>query len=552
MKLIELSSVIFILLISFLVNFYFGHQGLMPLDDLQNFNSGHRILRGDFPFRDYYSITGPILDIFQSFIYKVFGSSWQSLVLHASILNCIYSLSVFIFLKKLNFNTIHSFFYSVSSGLLMFPPTGNPTVEHNSLTLSAISLFVFIIGLKENKNYLLFFSVLLFGTAFFTKQVPTAYFIIFCIIIYFTKTFSPINKRNFIVLTFSTLFVSIFFISFFLFNKVSLQNIVDQYFIMSTSLGESRLSSLNYDYFYENISKIFFLLFLIIPSFYSSFYSKKFDNILFIFGLSIIITIYELHSNNQPITFSLIPVFLALFYYFHSIDNLDSKVIKYFFYIIITYCFYRILRFEIIYIFIYFSILIIYFLKKKISIKHCVLIYLFISTCFYFEKYVKIRAWDDLRKDEVLNSFNAEIIDDKLKYLKWRTVYFDNVETEKKLIFDTMKYLKSLDSSENYILISDYQIYNLILDKKDFSPVKYWHRNATYPSKKHKLRKNFELFFKKKILDNDVSLIIIDNTSGFKNSEINEFDWLYKCLNKKKISNTENLYIFAIKKNCIL
>ena len=63
-----------------------------------------------------------------------------------------------------------------------------------------------------------------------------------------------------------------------------------------------------------------------------------------------------------------------------------------------------------------------------------------------------------------------------------------------------MTYLRNLDSNENYILISDYQIYNLILDKKDFSPVKYWHRNATYPSKKHKLRKNFELFFKKKIL----------------------------------------------------
>ena len=100
MKLIELSSIFFILLISFFVNFYFGHQGLMPLDDLQNFNSGHRILKGDFPFRDYYSITGPILDIWQSIIYKIFGSSWQSLIIHASLLNCFYSISVFVFLKK--------------------------------------------------------------------------------------------------------------------------------------------------------------------------------------------------------------------------------------------------------------------------------------------------------------------------------------------------------------------------------------------------------------------------------------------------------------------
>ena len=32
----------------------------MPLDDLQNFNSGYRTLTGDFPFRDYYN---SILDI---------------------------------------------------------------------------------------------------------------------------------------------------------------------------------------------------------------------------------------------------------------------------------------------------------------------------------------------------------------------------------------------------------------------------------------------------------------------------------------------------------
>ena len=550
MKLIELSSIIFILFISFFVNFYFGHQGLMPLDDLQNFNSGHRILKGDFPFRDYYSITGPILDIWQSTIYKIFGSNWQSLIIHASLLNCIYSISVFIFLKKLDLNTIDSFFYSVCSGLLMFPPTGNPTVEHNSLALSIVSFFILIIGLKENKNYLLFIGVFIFLTTFFIKQVPTAYFIIFYIIIYFSRMFSPVNKRNFTILILSSLFAISFYVLFFLSNNVSLQNIIDQYFIFATSLGENRFSNLSYGYFYDKISKIFFLLFLIIPSLYSSFLSKKIHNIFFIFGLSLIISIYEIHSNNQPITFSLIPIFCALFYYFHSIDKSNSRIIKYILFIMITYCFYRILRYEILYIFIYLFILIAFFLKK-ISLRYYVLIYLFISTSFYFEKYVKIRAWDDLKKGEIAESFNAEIIDNKLKYLKWKTVYFKNSEIEKKLIFDTFEYLKSLDSDERYILITDYQIYNLILDKKDLSPVKYWHPNATYPSKNHKLRKNFEDFFKSKIVDNNVTQIIIDNTAGFKNDEIKEFEWLNKCLSGKKLESNNSLYIFHVKKNCL-
>ena len=75
MKILEILSILKVLIFSFLISFYFGHQGLMPLDDLQNFNSGYRTLTGDFPFRDYYSITGPILDIWQGNIYKLFGIS---------------------------------------------------------------------------------------------------------------------------------------------------------------------------------------------------------------------------------------------------------------------------------------------------------------------------------------------------------------------------------------------------------------------------------------------------------------------------------------------
>ena len=140
--------------------------------------------------------------------------------------------------------------------------------------------------------------------------MPTSYFIIFCIIIYFFSFFSVVNKKNFLVLVLSSLFAVFFYISFFLFNDVSLKNIINQYFIFATSLGENRFSNLNYGTFYDKISKIFFLLFLIIPSLYSSFFSKNINKILFIFGLSLIIIIYELHSNNQPITFSLIPIFV--------------------------------------------------------------------------------------------------------------------------------------------------------------------------------------------------------------------------------------------------
>ncbi|MBD1132602.1 hypothetical protein IDH16_00470 [Pelagibacterales bacterium SAG-MED45] len=552
MKISETLSLSIILIFSFLISFYFGHQGLMPLDDLQNFNSGYRTLKGDFPFRDYYSITGPILDIWQGKIYKIFGISWQSFLLHASLMNCLYSLSIFIFLKKLKFNKINCFFYSLSAGLLMYPPSGNPTVEHNSLILSSIATLIFFIALIENKKNYLFFSILIFFIAFFTKQVPTSYFIIFCFLIYIFKIFSNYNIETSIHIFIYTIIVSFIFIIYFKLNNVSFEDIFNQYILIAMNLGENRFIDINFNFVYEKVSKLFFLLFLLIPSFYLSYVTKKLDISLILVGLSLVITLYEVHSNNQPITFSLLPLYISLFYHFYSKENLKLNFIKYFLYLIIFYTFFRILRYELFYIFILVFIFFIFYFKYKPTINNLLLIYLFITSCFYFEKYIKIRAWDDLNKNDLITSFDAAIIDSKFKYLKWKTIYYENIDEEKKLIFSTLDYLRSLDQDINYILITDYQIYNIILNKKDFSPVKYWFKDATYPSKIHNLRINFENFFKSKITKNNVTQIIIDNTSKFKSEELSEFNWLYNCLEKKNnFSQQKYLDIFLIKNNCI-
>ena len=551
MKALDYLSLFIIFLITFSINSYYGNQGLMPLDDLQNFNSGFRVLSGDFPFRDYYSITGPILDIWQSNLYSLFGISWKSFILHASILNGLYAISLFLFLKNLNFNIFNSFIFSISAGLLMYPPTGNPTVEHNSLTLSLIGLMMFIIGLKDKKNIVLFFSIILFGISFFTKQVPTSYFIILCIIIYFSQIFGKITFSNFIFLLSSCLFTMIMITAYFYYKNVNIIDIFNQYFVFSFSLGENRFEVLTFESIYENISKIIFLVILIIPSIYFYFLSKNNNKFLIIVGLNLIIIIYEIHSQNQPITFSLLPFMLSLFYFFCIEENFNTKFIRCFFYIIIVYAFYRILRYDIIYLFVFIILSVVYIAYKR-KFSYLILTYLFITSSFYFEKYVKIRAWDDLNKNSLTKSFDASIIDSKLDGLQWSTVYFEDTEKEKRIILENLNYFKKLDNSVKYILVSDYQIYNLILNKKDYSPVKYWFLNHTYPDKNHKLRKDFDSFFKEKIISNNISLIVFDNTAELKDKDLVDFDWLYKCSNQKvngEIPN--NLIVFKININCI-
>ena len=174
----NLILVSIIIIFSSSINSFFGHRGLMPLDDLQNFNSGYRVLNGDFPFKDYYSISGPFLDIFQSFFYKLFGINWDSFILHSSFFNCLYSISIFYFLKNYKFSNKLALLYSLCSGILMSPTAGNPTVEHHSLILGTISLILFIISSKKKYNILFFLVPIILLISFFIKQVPSAYFII--------------------------------------------------------------------------------------------------------------------------------------------------------------------------------------------------------------------------------------------------------------------------------------------------------------------------------------------------------------------------------------
>ena len=108
--------------------------------------------------------------------------------------------------------------------------------------------------------------------------------------------------------------------------------------------------------------------------------------------------------------------------------------------------------------------------------------------------------------------------------------------------------MKKLD--QNYILITDFQFYNLILNNKDFSPVKYWATEISYPSKKNKLRKNFEKFFLEKILNNNIEYIIVDQNTTLLKESISDFSFLSKCLENKFIKKDLNLEIYKFRFNC--
>ena len=81
--------IVFLFFFSLLINQYYGNKGIFPVDSFSHFDTGFRILLGEYPFKDYWVVSGPFVDYLQAIFFYLFGVNWQSYVLHASFLNVV-------------------------------------------------------------------------------------------------------------------------------------------------------------------------------------------------------------------------------------------------------------------------------------------------------------------------------------------------------------------------------------------------------------------------------------------------------------------------------
>ena len=125
---IPITLVIF----SFLLNFFYSSKGVLPIDTFAHFDTGFRVTQGEIPFKDYWTTSGLFIDIFQFFLFNIFGVSWSSYIINGSIINALITLFLFFFLKEINIKTGYAFFYSFCFSILANPSIGTPFVDHYS------------------------------------------------------------------------------------------------------------------------------------------------------------------------------------------------------------------------------------------------------------------------------------------------------------------------------------------------------------------------------------------------------------------------------------
>lgn len=521
-KTIQNYKILLLVLLSFFsfsINYYYGNIGVFPIDTFAFFDTAYNIILDRHPFRDIWVTTGPLVDYIQAVFFLFFGLKWTSLVIHASLINVLVSLALFLTLARHGLNVFLSFFYSISFSILCYTIAGTPFAYIHSYAISLISILIFTLAIKTKSNLAWFFLPVSMVISFLCMQTPSAYINIILIIFSLVYFFLKFNLKNILFFVLGSVFIFLFFVFFLYIFEIPFINFIQQYLLFPLTIGENRVAgnemahiSLAGRFTLRNVLGHFkfinfFLILIIVLTFLN--YSKKFRNylnkeeiiinlVLFFAGIGFIF--HQLITSNQTFIFSLIP-FLAGF------THIILRKI---------------------------------FLDKKIL--NLLVIFLVIFTTFkYHDVYNIPRKFMDLQNVNLDLSLNADLIDTKFESLKWITPSFPN-DPKKEIDFikQIIEVLKN--DTRNKMMITEYQFFSIILEQNLNIPNRwYTHDNNSYPLKNHKYYKFYKKHFTKIIKEKNIEVIYVTGDIKIENFKIYMDNVCFDEIKINEISSTHEL-----------
>ena len=460
---------------SLLINQYFANRGAFPIDSFLSFDAAFNIISGNHPFKDYWLITGPFVDYIQALFFLIFGINWMSYVLHASILNTLLCLFSFYYFLNIGLKNFYAFIYSLGVAILAYPSIGTPFIDHHSVIFCMLACFSVSLAILSKKNLFWILTPIFITFSFFSKQIPSPYFVVlfaFIISFYFFNN-QNINKNILLNLFFGSLISFFLVIGVFLVNEIPLENFLVQYILYPISLGEERIDKLNID-FKNLISQFKYIYIISIPLIVSTFFLAKnkkknlikkneFIVSLLFLGSVVILIYFQLLTKNQVLIFFLIPIAAACSH---------AYTIKYF--------------------------------NNKYLIYFIIAVFIFTTTKYHI-RFNQNRKFIELVNADFSLAEDAIQLDGRLKGLKWITPhYIDRPLDEIHFLIDAKNILSK--KSGRKIIVTDYQFFSSFLNNKFTSPNK-WYDELSIPDRKNKYYDVHKNFFLSKIKKNKISYL---------------------------------------------
>ena len=475
----EFLIIVGISIYAFYVNWMSGNIGIIPIDSFGFLDSGHSILHGKLPIRDFWIFTGLVVDYMEAFFLLIFGNNWNSHLIHASFMNILAVLVFYFFLNNFKIKKLFIIFYCISFATLCYPVSGTPFAYIHSYIFSIISIMLLILAIKKKSKLIWFMLPFVSFFSFLSMQTPSVYILIilfFALTHYFFFSKDYENLKFFLIGCISSILL---FIVFLFFTKTPFINFLYQYILFPLTIGEGRISSSEGAYvslidqlnFKRLIGDFKFIHFFLLPLIYLTFKSLKnkkktlsFVNITL--STSVIAFLFnQLLTANQIYIFSLIPIIAAVIQINLVESNVNSKIL---------------------------------FL--------IVFIVLFATTKFHY-RYNVDRKFHDIEKIDKGLALQANSIHPNLKNLKWLT---KNDEPRNEINF-LKKAIKLIESEKREItLITHYQFFSTVLDK-NLNILNRWYLwdNNTHPTENHKYFDNYKSLINKNIKSNKIEVIYL-------------------------------------------
>ena len=478
---VEVTVLLGILIYAYLVNWYSGNIGVIPIDSFGFLDTGHSIIKGHLPIRDFWIFTGLLVDYMEAAFIYVLGNNWNSHLAHGSFMNIIATSSLFFFLKEYKLKISYISFYCISFSTLCYPLSGTPFAYIHAYIFSLIAIFNLLIAIK-NKNKILWFLfpyVLLF--AFLSMQTPTAYITLILSILIFYH-FKKNKSKEFENLKFLLLGVissiSLFLLFLFL-TKTPLINFIYQYILFPITIGEGRITSKEVAYIslldQLNFKRLFgefkFIHFFLIPLIFIAIkIFKKNKSEINILNITIIFCVLgfffnQLITANQIYIFSLIPILAATL-------HLNLK-------------------------------------KIKVNTKalYVILFIVLFATIKFHLRFNTDRKFHDLENIDKAQAINANTINANFNNLKWVSK-FEDPSKELSVIKQALETI-SKDKREK-TLITHYQFFSTILDER-LNLLNRWYLwdNNTHPTENHKYFEFYKSLINKNIKNNKIKVIYL-------------------------------------------
>ena len=465
----NLFCIIILSIFSIGTNQYYASFGVFPHDSFSHFETGNMILNGYHPFKDFWIVSGPFIDYFQSFLFFIFGTNWKTYVFHASLINLLITLFTFFTLRKFELNFNKSLFFSICFCILAYPSSGTPFVDHHSAFFSLMGIYSILICIQKESKLLSFLIPVFFILAFLSKQVPSSYLAVGVIPVFLCYLY--LNKKIFLIPPFlyGSVSLSSALLIFGYINGIRLENFIEQYFLYPQSIASARFQNFNISILgiIGNFKFIFVsLIILILVSTKPLLGKKVLKNKNFYINLILIISalmfiFHQILTRNQIFIFFLIPIIIG----FANI-SIRNRVISY------------------------------------LTILFCL-----IATIKFHERFNEGRKFHELQNINFNKTVDAKIIHKKLNGLKWITPQFKNDPLKEIKIINDIKDILIQDKRKKMVL-GNYSFLSVIT-KENFHSTTRWHvlDGSDYPLPSSKYFKSYKNLVYNVIKKNKIEVI---------------------------------------------